>query len=242
METALAKASLTRVERRDPYKTAHAMKRRELQALTPAFRWDAYLKALGQPGLDDFNVTEPKFFQEMEKQVCQRAAWTTSRPTSASTSRDAARPISPPPSCGRDFDFYDAYLRGRQGASRRAGSAASPGSTATWARRWARSSCARPSRPRSRPTRERMVRQIRDGHGDADRAVALDERRDQEAGAGQAPRHARQDRLSGPLARLLGARGAARRLRGQRRAGASPSSRAASSPRSASRSTAASGG
>ena len=38
IETALAKASLTRVEKRDPYKLFHKMTRAELQALTPSFR------------------------------------------------------------------------------------------------------------------------------------------------------------------------------------------------------------
>ncbi len=45
METALAKASLTRVERRDPYKTKHIMKRTELTSLAPHFDWSAYFAA-----------------------------------------------------------------------------------------------------------------------------------------------------------------------------------------------------
>ena len=39
IETALAKASLTRVEKRDPYKLFHKMTPAQLQALTPSFRW-----------------------------------------------------------------------------------------------------------------------------------------------------------------------------------------------------------
>src|SRR4029077_3226484 len=39
IETALAKASLTRVEKRDPYKLFHKMNRADLQGLTPSFRW-----------------------------------------------------------------------------------------------------------------------------------------------------------------------------------------------------------
>ena len=45
IETALAKASLTRVEQRDPYKLFHKMTPAELQALTPSFDWDDYLDA-----------------------------------------------------------------------------------------------------------------------------------------------------------------------------------------------------
>ena len=39
IETALAKASLTRTEQRDPYNLFHKMDRAQLQALTPAFNW-----------------------------------------------------------------------------------------------------------------------------------------------------------------------------------------------------------
>ena len=51
IETALAKASLTRVERRDPYKLFHKMTRAELQALTPSFRWNEYFTALQAPAI-----------------------------------------------------------------------------------------------------------------------------------------------------------------------------------------------
>ena len=43
METALAKASLTRVERRDPHKLVHKMKVAELAQLAPEFRLDGLL-------------------------------------------------------------------------------------------------------------------------------------------------------------------------------------------------------
>src|SRR5690349_19640178 len=41
LETRLAEASLTNVERRDPEKTYHKMSRPELQTLTPNWSWDA---------------------------------------------------------------------------------------------------------------------------------------------------------------------------------------------------------
>ncbi len=44
METALAKASLTRVERREPHNLYHKMDLTQLQALTPGFDWSVYLK------------------------------------------------------------------------------------------------------------------------------------------------------------------------------------------------------
>jgi len=68
LETALAKASLTRVEKRDPYKLFHKMTRAELQALTPSFSWDGYLAALQAPAIEHINVTEPAFYRELETQ------------------------------------------------------------------------------------------------------------------------------------------------------------------------------
>jgi putative endopeptidase len=67
LETELAKASLTRVEKRDPYKLYHKMTRRQLQALTPHFDWSAYLQATDYPQLTQFNVTQPAFYQEVDR-------------------------------------------------------------------------------------------------------------------------------------------------------------------------------
>ena len=45
IETALAKASLTRVDQRDPHKLFHPFTLAKLQALTPAFPWKQYFMA-----------------------------------------------------------------------------------------------------------------------------------------------------------------------------------------------------
>src|SRR3979490_2616380 len=42
IETALAKGSMTRVERRDPKKLYHKIGQQELQTITPSFRWKKY--------------------------------------------------------------------------------------------------------------------------------------------------------------------------------------------------------
>ena len=63
METQLARASLTRVELREPHNLFHKMDGRALAALTPGFNWGAYLKATGLSSVDTFNVTEPAFFR-----------------------------------------------------------------------------------------------------------------------------------------------------------------------------------
>jgi len=68
IETALARASLSRVERRDPYKLYHRMDAKSLQALTPSFAWRTYLEPAGLAQLDSFNVSQPEFYRELEKQ------------------------------------------------------------------------------------------------------------------------------------------------------------------------------
>ncbi|MEL4177240.1 M13 family metallopeptidase [Roseateles sp. PN1] len=68
-ETKLARAMLSRVDKRDPYKTANKMDARGLQDLTPGFDWAAYRQALGvQEAPQAYNVTEPKFFKALDAQ------------------------------------------------------------------------------------------------------------------------------------------------------------------------------
>ena len=69
IETALAKASLTRVERRDPHKLFHKMDRKQLQELSPDFDWNTYLKDVGLAGVNTFNVTQPEFYKEVDRQL-----------------------------------------------------------------------------------------------------------------------------------------------------------------------------
>lgn len=64
IETALAQATLSRVEQRDPYKQFNKRDARGLQAMTPQFKWAGYLAGLKQPALDQFNVTEPRFYAQ----------------------------------------------------------------------------------------------------------------------------------------------------------------------------------
>ena len=69
IELALAKASLSRVDRRDPHKLFHKMDLKQLRALTPGFEWNAYLKILGVEHVRTFNVTQPEFYKALEAQL-----------------------------------------------------------------------------------------------------------------------------------------------------------------------------
>ncbi len=69
IESRLARASLSSVERRDPYKVYHKMGVRELAALTPRFDWSEYLKARGLAGLTGLNVAQPRFYRAFNQEL-----------------------------------------------------------------------------------------------------------------------------------------------------------------------------
>jgi endothelin-converting enzyme/putative endopeptidase len=113
METELAKASLSRVDKRDPYKLFHKVDARGLQALTPGFSWPAYLGEIGQGKQTTFNVTEPAFFKALAKM------WKTSNIDATRTYLrwHVARNLSPALASNFDqehFDFFSKTLRGVQ--------------------------------------------------------------------------------------------------------------------------------
>ncbi|WP_323143148.1 M13 family metallopeptidase [Massilia phyllosphaerae] len=113
IETALAKASLSRVDKRDPYKLFHKVDAKGLQALTPGFDWQAYLDELGQGKQTTFNVTEPAFFKALGQM------WKSGDIASTRTYLrwHVARTMSPALASNFDnehFDFFSKTLRGVQ--------------------------------------------------------------------------------------------------------------------------------
>jgi putative endopeptidase len=69
IETDLAKASLTRVDQRDPYKVTHKMKAADLGKLSPDFNWSEYFSASQVPPFQVLNVEAPDFFKELNAQL-----------------------------------------------------------------------------------------------------------------------------------------------------------------------------
>ncbi len=65
LETRLAKASKTAVERRDPKGLYNKVDRAGLSKLVGNFNWSSYFKALGSADLDGISVTAPKFFERV---------------------------------------------------------------------------------------------------------------------------------------------------------------------------------
>ena len=65
LETRLAKASMTRLEQRDPHKTYNKMTTRELAALSPSFNWNRYFVAQGVGDPGEINLGQPQFIKEI---------------------------------------------------------------------------------------------------------------------------------------------------------------------------------
>jgi putative endopeptidase len=113
IESALAAASLTRADQRDPYKLFHKLKRRELQALTPSFEWRAYFAAAQMSDVSVINVTEPAFFKQLQKLLASREIedWKTYLRWHL---LHAKAPYLSRAFVDADFSFYQRYLRGVQ--------------------------------------------------------------------------------------------------------------------------------
>lgn len=77
IETALAKASKTRVERRDPAGLYNRLDRDGVAKKAPKFEWDGYFSGIGFPGIKEINVTAPAFLDRVNELVASEkpAAW-----------------------------------------------------------------------------------------------------------------------------------------------------------------------
>ncbi|HYL55087.1 MAG TPA: M13 family metallopeptidase N-terminal domain-containing protein, partial [Gemmatimonadales bacterium] len=72
LETALAGASMTRVQQRDPNAVYHKMTVTELGAISPAIGWGEYFGQVGAPALVALNVRQPDFFKTLSEMVRDR--------------------------------------------------------------------------------------------------------------------------------------------------------------------------
>ena len=111
METALAGASLTNVELRDPYATDHKMKLDDLENLTPDFNWAEYFKTENLDPSVAINVDQPKFMQEVQRQLKETslADWKTYLTWQLLAT---AAPSLSTPFVQEDFAFNQQYLQG----------------------------------------------------------------------------------------------------------------------------------
>jgi putative endopeptidase len=110
LETRLAEASMTPVERRDSEKTYNRMDPAKLAALTPNWSWSAYFDAVGvRPAA--VNVAQPRFFEAFNKEIRSTplSSWKTY--LRWKLLNDAAPRLSDA-FVDADFDFYGKTLQG----------------------------------------------------------------------------------------------------------------------------------
>jgi putative endopeptidase len=111
LETAMAKASLTRVERRDPHNLVHKMKVADLTQLAPNFDWAGYYREMQYPEFAILNVDAPEFIKELNSLLSSESvdAWKTYLRFHVA---DVSSPYLSSKFVEENFEFYRKYLRG----------------------------------------------------------------------------------------------------------------------------------
>jgi len=72
IETALAKAQMDNVKRRDPKNINNKFSLVQLRELTPHIQWDVYLKAVNAPASDHYIVSSPDFLRAEDKLLVEQ--------------------------------------------------------------------------------------------------------------------------------------------------------------------------
>ena len=111
METALAQASLTRVEQRNPHNLVHKMKVADLAQLAPNLDWPGYYRELQYPQFEILNVESPTFFKQVNTMLSSEPVenWKTYFRFHVV---DTASPYLSSKFVQENFEFYRQYLRG----------------------------------------------------------------------------------------------------------------------------------
>ena len=111
-ETRLAKASLSRVELRDPKNRYHFVDIAEADKVTPHFDWAAFFKAIDVAPGSGFSLSQPKFFAEFDAMLADvpAAQW---RDYLAFHVIDDAAPFLSQPFQDEQFAFYEKTLNGQ---------------------------------------------------------------------------------------------------------------------------------
>jgi endothelin-converting enzyme/putative endopeptidase len=111
LETAMAKASLTRVERRDPHKLVHKMKVADLIQLAPNFDWPTYYREMQYPQFATLNVDAPEFIKQLSSLLASEPidSWKSYLRFHVA---DTSSPYLSSKFVEENFAFYRQYLRG----------------------------------------------------------------------------------------------------------------------------------
>ncbi|MGE6334958.1 M13 family metallopeptidase [Stenotrophomonas sp. NPDC077659] len=112
-ETRLAKASMSRIEMRDPAKRYNPLSAADADRLTPNFSWTALFDTLKVPAAQKFSLAQPGFFGEMDKMLADVPASTWQAYLRFHTIDDASPYLSSQFEKA-NFDFYSTTLRGQK--------------------------------------------------------------------------------------------------------------------------------
>ncbi len=113
IQTRLATASLTPVERRNPDNSYNKITVAEAQALTPNFDWNSYFATRGVATNYEFNIAPPKFFKEMNAMLADVSVddWKTYLTWMVVNSAAASLPKA---FADARFDFFGKHLSGQK--------------------------------------------------------------------------------------------------------------------------------
>lgn len=111
MENALAKASWTRVDMRNPYNLKDKVDMTGVEQLAPSFDWPAFFRAADYPQFAIVNVESPKFFKQVSDLLGDETLdnWKTYLRFHVANSY---APFLSDSFADENFSFYRAYLRG----------------------------------------------------------------------------------------------------------------------------------
>ena len=113
IETALAKASTSRTDLRDPANRYHVLTVADLQKLTPEFDFPLYFKDIKVRSFETLNVATPNFFKGLEEQIGKQSIDSWKSYFRWHTLHSAA-PNLPQAFFDENFAFYGKTLNGQK--------------------------------------------------------------------------------------------------------------------------------
>jgi endothelin-converting enzyme/putative endopeptidase len=113
LETALAKASLTVTQRRDPASIYHKLPLTDLEKMDPVFAWNRYVRATDTPPVQSLNVAVPAFFKALQTVLAQQDLPTIKTYLRWHLVHEMA-PMLPAKFVAENFAFYGQKLQGQK--------------------------------------------------------------------------------------------------------------------------------
>jgi endothelin-converting enzyme/putative endopeptidase len=113
VETELAKASMGRVDRREPKNIHHKMRLGAFEALAPSFGWKDYFSEAKTPAFNSLDVSDPGFFKGLEQSLSGLSVeeWKTYLRWNAVHGLVSMLPSA---FVNEDFEFFGKKLGGQQ--------------------------------------------------------------------------------------------------------------------------------